>query len=365
MTTLTIALIAEHDPVSSRRVQVGTPRSDPATDPTCPICGALGAQIDHLERGAQRGVEHSAKHSAEHGAEHSVEHSVEQWTCFACDRCGGHYWSPRVVDPTFYAHGHQETYDRRRSGEVFLRERHHMFLRRARPGRLLDVGCGEGGFLEIARARGFDVTGLDLDAGNVAAARRRGLPVEHALLVDAAGELPPALRGQSYDWVTAFDVLEHQSDPLAFLRAARRLLAPGGAVCGSVPNRDRLLVARDRRHNLGDLPPHHFLWFSIASLGATLRHAGFTSARVLPIPERDRVAFAAYIEIALTGGITRRRRAAATRPGARAAASGTSSQRRSRRLASTLKNLPFLPLALAVDLAAPTKVRNLFFEART
>jgi SAM-dependent methyltransferase len=303
-------------------------------DPTCPICGAAGAQIDRLER----------------------------WSCFGCDRCGAHYWSPRVVDPRFYAEGHQETYDRRRSGEVFLRERHHMFLRRARPGRLLDIGCGEGGFLEIARARGFDVAGIDLDAGNVEAARRRGLPVEHGLLLDEAGALAPALRGRRYDWVTAFDVLEHQADPLAFLGAARRLLAPGGAVCGSVPNRERLLVARDRRHNRGDLPPHHFLWFSMASLRTALRHAGFAQVDAMPIPERDRVAFAAYIEIALTGGITRRRRR--DRRGDPPAASGTSSTKRSRRLASTLKNLPFLPLALAVDALAPEKVRNLFFEAR-
>lgn len=320
-------------------VQASAPRLASSDDPACPVCGADGAPIDRLARGERR------------------------WTCFACDRCACHYWSPRVVDPTFYAEGHQETYDRRRGGEVFLRERHHMFLRRARPGRLLDVGCGEGGFLEVARARGFEVAGLDLDPGNVEAARRRGLAVETALLTGDGGALPEALRGRAFDWVTAFDVLEHQAEPLAFLEAARRLLAPGGAVCGSVPNRERLLVGRDRRHNDGDLPPHHFLWFSIASLRETLRRAGFRDVSVSPIPERDRVAFAAYIEIALTGGITRRRRGKARR--GPPAAAGTSSANRGRRLASTVKNLPFLPLALAVDVAAPGKVRNLFFEART
>lgn len=304
---------------------------------TCPFCGTRGAVIDRLERGAQR------------------------WTCFACAACHSHHWSPRVVDPAFYAEGHQETYERRRSGEIFLRERHHMFLRRAEPGRLLDIGCGEGGFLETARQRGFTVAGLDLDAGNIAAAKKRGLAVDNALLVDERGQLAPSLRGRHYDWVTAFDVLEHQADPLAFLHAARGLLAPGGALCGSVPNRERLLVERDRRHNNGDLPPHHFLWFSIASLTAALRRVGFTTVTVSPIPERDRTAFAAYIEIALTGGITRRRGGAKSEGAAKP--SGTSSKKRGRRLASTLKNLPFLPLALAVDVVAPAKVRNLFFEA--
>ncbi len=313
----------------------------PDVDPRCPACGAAGAPI------ARR----------------------EPWTCLACAACELQYWSPRALDPAFYGGAHQETYERRRRGEAFLRERHHVFLRRARPGRLLDIGCGEGMFLQVARARGFEIAGLDLDAGNVAAARARGLaPIEQGLLEDEAGRLAPMLRGAPlFHWVTAFEVLEHQPDPVGFLRAARGLLAPGGRLCGSVPNRDRVLARRDRRRSDGDFPPHHFLWFSRGALEATLRAAGFARVVVEPIPERDLEAFATYLEHALLGGLTGAGKRAVRRSVERAdrgAPRGEPSPaRRLLRAARRLKNAPFVPAALALSRLAPERARGLYFEA--
>ena len=321
---------------------------EPPADPTCPACAAAGAPIRERSRGERR------------------------WTCFACGACGLQYWSPRSIDPAFYADAHHDPYERRRRGEAFLRERHHLFLRRARPGRLLDLGCGEGSFLDAARARGFaDVTGLDLDPGNVAAARARGLANVHAtLLLDETGALAAPLRGAApFAWVTAFEVLEHQADPLGFLRAARGLLAPGGALCGSVPNRDRVLAERDRRRSDGDFPPHHFLWFSAAALAETLRRAGFSRVEVLPVPEPDAQAFASFLESSLLGGLTNRAkraaRSAAERPAAErpAAARGATRGRRLIGAARAVKNLPFVPLALGLRRLAPARLRGLYFEA--
>ncbi len=294
------------------------------------------------------------------------------WTCFACAGCGLQYWSPRAIDPAFYGGAGHDTYERRRRGEAFLRERHHAFLGRARPGRLLDIGCGEGMFLQVARERGFDVAGLDLDAGNVAAARARGLaPIEQGLAVDALGRLAPMLRGaRPFDRVTAFEVLEHQPDPVGVLRAARGLLAPGGRLCGSVPNRDRVLVQRERRRSDGDFPPHHFLWFSRGALEATLRAAGFSHVVVEPIAERDPEAFAAYLEHALLGGLTGAGKRAVRRAVERAAGEDAgeavgraSGRRRLLRVARRLKNAPFVPAALVLARLAPARARALYFEA--
>lgn len=301
------------------------------------------------------------------------------WQRFGCGACELEYWSPRVIDPGFYGGAHHDTYERRRRGEAFLRERHHVFLRRATPGRLLDVGCGEGMFLQVARERGFEIAGLDLDAGNVASARARGLaPIEQGLIVDGEGQLAPMLRGaRPFDWVTAFEVLEHQPDPLGFLRAARGLLASGGRLCGSVPNRDRILASRERARSDGDFPPHHFLWFSQRALAATLRAAGFTHVVVEPIAERDPQALAAYLEHALLGGLTGAGKRAVRQAVTRAAAggdrgggagggSGKGRSDRARRLlqaARRLKNAPFVPAARLVARLAPDRARGLYFEA--
>jgi hypothetical protein len=194
-----------------------------------------------------------------------------------------------------------------------------------------------------------------------------------------------------FDWVTAFEVLEHQPDPLGFLRAARGLLVPGGRLCGSVPNRDRVLASRERSRSDGDFPPHHFLWFSHGSLEATLRAAGFSQVRVEPIAERDPEAFAAYLENALLGSLTgagkravRRAVERADHGGAGAGAGGSSSSSsgsggssgssnsgsgrgdRARRLmkaARRLKNAPFVPAALLLSRLAPGRARALYFEA--
>ena len=363
----------------------GTERdADPdRPDPRCPACGAEGAPIGRRERGPGRA-----------------------WTCFSCAACRLQFWSPRAIDPAFYADAHHDTYERRRRGEAFLRERHRVFLERARAGRLLDIGCGEGMFLQVARERGFEIAGLDLDAGRVLAARARGLaPVEQGLLVGPDGRLAPMLRASpSFDWVTAFEVLEHQPDPVGFLRVARGLLSASGHLCGSVPNRDRVLAGRERRRSDGDFPPHHFLWFSRASLEATLRAAGFTRVHVEPIAERDPQALAAYLENALLGGLTRAGKRAvrraieragqpeARREPAAAAAGGNEGgagdgggndggndggagdgggrrqdsgggRRRLVQAARRLKNAPFVPAALLLARLAPDRARALYFEA--
>jgi 2-polyprenyl-3-methyl-5-hydroxy-6-metoxy-1,4-benzoquinol methylase len=290
------------------------------------------------------------------------ERDDKTWTQYECGECTLQYWSPRLIDSSFYAESHHDTYERRRRGESFLRERHHVFLRRGRPGRLLDIGCGEGAFLQVARDRGYDVSGVDLDPGNIATAQGRGLSnVACGLVVNAGGELIPMLRTAApFDWVTAFEVLEHQADPAGFLRAVKSQLSSGGRMCGSVPNRDRVLANHNRKRSDGDFPPHHFLWFSPRALAATLRSAGFANVVVDPIHERDPLAFAAYLEHALLGSMTRKSKDSVRRVAQR---SNSSPVRRLLKTAKMIKNAPFVPAALAIRWVRPSMSRALYFEA--
>jgi SAM-dependent methyltransferase len=105
----------------------------------------------------------------------------------------------------------------------------------SQPGRVLDLGCGTGAS-SIALAELFPparVDGVDLDQASIAeaeaAARRAGLAGRVSFRqADAAGLTGPA--GGSYQLVTLFESLHDIADPVAALRAARALLAPGGAV---------------------------------------------------------------------------------------------------------------------------------------
>ena len=142
--------------------------------------------------------------------------------------------------------------------------------RHAAGGRWLDVGFGNGSLLFTAEEWGFTPVGLDLRKDNVAVLRSLGYeahctPIE---MLDGAGR---------YSVVSMADVLEHMPFPKTGLIAARRLLAPGGALFLSMPNMDtmvwRLLHANKVNPYWGEIEHYHN--FSRRRLYALLEEHGF------------------------------------------------------------------------------------------
>jgi SAM-dependent methyltransferase len=115
---------------------------------------------------------------------------------------------------------------------------------------ILEVGCGFGDFVSRAICEAsLEAEGLEQNESAVREARRRGLPVRCANLVDEA-----KLRPAGYDAVCAFQVLEHVPNPGVFLGACCDLLRSGGKLIIGVPNARSFL-----RHTFNhlDMPPHH------------------------------------------------------------------------------------------------------------
>jgi SAM-dependent methyltransferase len=100
---------------------------------------------------------------------------------------------------------------------------HDFFVERVRPGeRVLDIGCGYGAVAHaVATRAGACVTGIDLDAANIAEARRRfvhaGLSFVHG---DATRELPGGPGGR-FDVIMASNVIEHLERRVEFYRAVQ------------------------------------------------------------------------------------------------------------------------------------------------
>ncbi|MBX3441493.1 MAG: class I SAM-dependent methyltransferase [Planctomyces sp.] len=145
-----------------------------------------------------------------------------------------------------------------------------------RSGRLLDVGCSAGFFLKTARDQGWEVAGLEFSQDTADLGRRLyDLDIRLGGLTDV--ELP----AESFEAVTLWDVVEHLPDPLAAMRQAHRLLAPGGYVAFSTPNIDGLYpqaslrVARPLKYWTHAEPPAHLCQFSTKTLSRLLERAGF------------------------------------------------------------------------------------------
>jgi SAM-dependent methyltransferase len=148
----------------------------------------------------------------------------------------------------------------------------------SRPGRILDVGCGHGAFVAMMQERGWDAEGVEPSPTVVAAAVQKGRRVRLGTLDAILGEDEP------YDAVTMFYVLEHLPDPLAALRKASTLLAPGGTLLIRVPHTTpivRLLSPLGLGGALYD-PPFHLYDFSPTVLREMLRRTGFADVRTIP-----------------------------------------------------------------------------------
>ncbi|HEY8506874.1 MAG TPA: class I SAM-dependent methyltransferase [Steroidobacteraceae bacterium] len=94
-----------------------------------------------------------------------------------------------------------------------------------RQGRLLDIGCAGGVFLDEARAYGFDVVGIEPNATMARTARERfRLCVENSLIED----IPVDRWNAEFDVITALDCLEHIPDARGAMERLSRFLRPGG-----------------------------------------------------------------------------------------------------------------------------------------
>lgn len=150
-------------------------------------------------------------------------------------------------------------------------------------GRLLDIGCWTGAFLERMRELGWTVAGIEPVPAAAALARE----VTETLFVGDLMDAP--FPDGSFDVVSAFHVVEHVPDPVGALRRILRWLAPGGVGLVEVPN----FAGWGRRifksawHGLD--PPFHLSHFTPETLVRTVELAGGQVLHVWHLSDRQYV----------------------------------------------------------------------------
>jgi len=215
-------------------------------------------------------------------------------TIVRCKHCGLIYRNPRYSNEAnreFYGHRYYEEYrgieERIFNARLPFFDRTLKDLRRMvrSPGRLLDVGCGYGHFLNMARSDGWQVSGTEL------AASARDYAREQFGIEVADGDALEGGRFQdgSFDVVTLWNVLDHLLDPVKTLGHIGRVLKPGGTLAIRVPNADFHLFVH-RMFSLGmftrkgnsfrDPTMIAYYGFSGATIRKVLRKAGFDEVEV-------------------------------------------------------------------------------------
>ncbi len=282
---------------SSGSIQAEWPKGGVEFVSACPLCGAKEKTIAH------NGLK-----------DYFFECAPGQWSLFQCLSCGSAYLDPRPNQQTisfaysrYYTHRSFDVASgalRRiwhalrddyllaafgvpsehtlwpgrwlvrmfpigRSGidAALARNLEHLPRQQAR---LLDVGCGNGNYLEFARRAGWQVQGLDFDPVAVAAARERGLDVFEGTIKVLSGE------SECFDRITLSHILEHVYDPWDVLADCYRLLKPGGTLWLETPNANSNGHRAFGPYWRGLEPPRHLHIFSRKCIRDKMTEIGFS-----------------------------------------------------------------------------------------
>lgn len=153
------------------------------------------------------------------------------------------------------------------------------------PGRLLDVGCGDGYWPYLMWKRGWETTGVELSPQVAAFARER-----YGLNVRAGSLFEQRFPAEYFDVVTFWHSLEHLHAPRAALQETCRILREGGAVAVQVPNIDTVLFRIFQQHYSMIQAPYHLYHFSPSSMAALLTASGFEIYQTVYSPGVDGIA---------------------------------------------------------------------------
>lgn len=208
-----------------------------------------------------------------------VQGDRRQFRFYRCPRCRLVVYDTRSgVNQAKYVLSHVDPEAPTRQNRAHRQT--YAFIRRhaVPPGTLLDLGCGDGTVLWLARRDGWAVKGVELYPEQTALVRDTlGLDVETSDIMSYDG------RPMTYDVVVLTHVLEHLPDPVAALRKIRELLKSGGVAVLEFPNIDafdarlRRVLERLRVHRRRYAPsyvPGHVQEFCRTSFAFAAERAG-------------------------------------------------------------------------------------------
>lgn len=173
---------------------------------------------------------------------------------------------------------HYEGYGRDEFLSPITIKRYHEILDTFEPFRktnkLIDVGCGIGYFLEVAKERGWDVYGTEFTDKAVEICTNKGIKMNQGVLN------PNDYQENSFDIITSFEVLEHINNPQEEIVNFKNILRKDGLLFFTTPNFNATerFVLKSRYSVI--TYPEHLSYYTKKSMNHLLKNKGFEKVKI-------------------------------------------------------------------------------------
>ncbi len=143
-------------------------------------------------------------------------------------------------------------------------------------GKLLDVGCGTGHFLEVCKKGGWTVTGIEPNANARALAKKN-------INDEVYADLFHLKKKDQYDAITLWHVLEHVENLEETIKHLRKILTPKGRIFIAVPNTNALDAKIYQAHWAAYDVPRHLYHFNITSMKHLFKAHKLKLKKIIPM----------------------------------------------------------------------------------
>lgn len=189
-----------------------------------------------------------------------------------CLKCGLVYVNPQPSKDQIVSHysfRYNPTPDFKYNGMKKSDKMLHVVEQKIKKGKLLEVGCSYGFFLNTAKNSGWDVKGIEIAKGPAEYARNLNIEIIQKELMDAK------FSEDEFDVIAMWHVLEHVRDPFLNLLEINRILKKKGFLFLTIPNINSVVAKVCGKHWSWLDPPTHLYYFSPETIIKLLGKAGF------------------------------------------------------------------------------------------
>jgi len=200
-----------------------------------------------------------------------------------CSKCSLMYQNPRtlvyLINEEIYRENYYHVYEKiAKEQENFFINRFNTILKEMPVGRVLDVGCGTGSFLKVAKERGWNIHGVEVSSWAVQVLSKK-LDIE----VRKGGVEKANFPEDYFDLINMSHVLEHLPNPLITLEEIKRIMKPSGYLLIEVPNENNFkirnfllnLFLRSTKEEKFAPRSYHLYLFTKETLAYLLKKTGF------------------------------------------------------------------------------------------